>query len=138
MEKMGKENILFKTSSTFQKFANLLIRLFCLSVVIDAAIHFNENRILTSIVITLFFIGFLLVNDKSIIVYSNYIEFNYKCVLPYMLTPIKVYFDDIESIDTKLRFSFGYDFITFISSFIPSVNSFNTLIITQKEKKRVP
>ena len=87
---MEKENILFKTSSTFQKFANLLIRLFCLIVVIDAAIHFNENRILTSIIITLFFIGFLLVNDKSIIVYSNYIEFNYKCIVPYMLSLIHI------------------------------------------------
>jgi hypothetical protein len=133
---MQKEEILFKTSSVFRRIFNLLMRLFCVMGILYAVENFDQNRILISILIILLVIFFLTINDTIIIVYNNRIEYISKRIITPLSTCRKIYFNDIENINIKLRLTFIIDFITTIFAFIPSSTiSFNTIIIEQKTNK---
>jgi hypothetical protein len=104
---------IFETFNWYKSFWAIIARLFCLGVVISAAVNFKENPIATTLAIIVFGFLFLVASPESVVVYHD--RFEYKPVSFFNLLKRNrtYYYKDIKSFSIDGIGTLSFDMIAY-------------------------
>ena len=99
------EEPLFIGESYYQRIAGGIFQAFCIGLAVYSGFHFEENPVVVSVFIILMLFIFLIVDNTTVFVYADRIEFHdINFWLPFKKWKRAFYYNEIAAIETDLKF----------------------------------
>jgi hypothetical protein len=131
-----REKPVFKTFNPTIFFKTILLRAFFILIIASAIINFNENRIVTSLVILFFSIVFINLGPSSIIVYKDRFQYKLGSSFNLLNSVDTYYYKDIKSISIDGFFTFTFDMLEdAIPNDVIDINPWNSIDLEFKDGK---